>query len=75
MVIPLQGHSGYQLKHLLSKLNYILTISNHRLESAGLNALEELLFTMLGMSGEDSNACLVCKGDWINIWKTTLLKA
>ena len=30
-----------------------LTSSNHRLESAGLNALEELLFKMLGMVGED----------------------
>ena len=43
----------------------IITSSNHRLESAGLNALEELLFKMLGMSGEDSNECLVCKGNWI----------
>ena len=41
------------------------TGSNHRLESAGLNALEELLFKMLGMSGEDSNVCFVCKGNWI----------
>ena len=41
------------------------TSSNHRLESAGLNALEELLFKMLGMGIEDSNACLVCKGNWI----------
>ena len=41
------------------------TSSNHRLESAGLNALEGLLFKMLGMSGEDSNVCLVCKGNWI----------
>ena len=31
----------------------ITTSSNHRLESAGLNALEELLFKMLGMGGED----------------------
>ena len=31
----------------------IITSSNHRLESAGLNALEELLFKMLGMVGED----------------------
>ena len=29
------------------------TSSNHRLESAGLNALEELLFKMLGMVGDD----------------------
>ena len=29
------------------------TSSNHRLESAGLNALEKLLFKMLGMVGED----------------------
>ena len=29
------------------------TSSNHGLESAGLNALEELLFKMLGMVGED----------------------
>ena len=41
------------------------TSSNQRLEIAGLNALEELLFKMLGMSGEDSNVCLVCKGNWI----------
>ena len=41
------------------------TSSNHRLESTGLNILEELLFKMLGMSGEDSNVCLVCKGNWI----------
>ena len=36
------------------------TSSNHRLEAAGLNALEELLFKMLGMgSGRgDSNECL-----------------
>ena len=37
----------------------------HYRESAGLNALEELLFKMLGVSGEDSNVCLVCKGNWI----------
>ena len=43
----------------------LITSSNHRLESAGLNALEELLFKMLGMSGEDRNVCLVCKGNWI----------
>ena len=41
------------------------TSSNHRLESAGLNALEELLFKMLGMGREDSNAYLVCKRNWI----------
>jgi len=29
--------------------NLINTSSNHRLESAGLNALEELLFKMLGI--------------------------
>ena len=45
------------------------TSNNHRLESAGLNALEELLFKMLGMVGEDIVMRLVCKG------KTTLLKA
>ena len=39
------------------------TSSNHGLESAGLNALEELLFKMLGMGREDSNVCLVCKGN------------
>ena len=37
------------------------TSSNHRLESAGHNALEEVLFKMLGMGREDSNACLVYK--------------
>ena len=42
-----------------------MTSSNHRLESAGLNALEELLFKMLGMSGEDRKVCLVCKGNWL----------
>ena len=31
----------------------LVTSDNHRLESAGLNALEELLFKMLGMVGED----------------------
>ena len=36
------------------------TSSNHRLESAGLNALEELLFKMLGMGR------LVCKGNYIS---------
>ena len=43
------------------------TSSNHRLESAGLNALEELLFKMLGMGRlrEDSNAYLVYKRNWI----------
>ena len=47
-------------------MNIIInTSSNHRLESAGLNALEELLFKMLGMDREDSNVCLVCKGNWI----------
>ena len=35
------------------------TSSNHRLESAGLNALEELLFKVLGMGIEDSTARLV----------------
>ena len=41
------------------------TSSNHRLESAGLNALEELLFEILGMGVEGSDVCLVCKGNWI----------
>ena len=44
---------------------HYLTSSNHRLESAGLNALEDLLFKMLGMSRKDSNAYLVCKRNWI----------
>ena len=35
-----------------------MTSSNHRLENAGLNALVELLFKMLGMGGEDSNGYL-----------------
>ena len=30
-----------------------MTSNNRRLESAGLNAFEELLFKMLGMVGED----------------------
>ena len=37
------------------------TCSNHWLESAGLNALEEVLFKMLGIDREDRNACFVCK--------------
>ena len=37
------------------------TSSNHRLESAALNALEELLFKMLGMSGEDSRRAFSAK--------------
>ena len=44
------------------------TSSNHRLESAGLNALEELLFKMLGMGREDSNARFVCKGNSIHFF-------
>ena len=39
--------------HLPSTLSRSKTSSNHRLESAGLNALEDLLFKMLGMVGED----------------------
>ena len=55
-------------KWLLEKLEnmkdlLLITSSNHRLESAGLTALEELLFKMLGMGREDSDACLVCKGN------------
>ena len=49
-------------------LKYLYKISsNHRLESAGLNALEELWFKMLGMGRlrEDSNAYLACKRNWI----------
>ena len=30
-----------------------------------LNALEELLFKMLGMGREDGNAYLVCKRNWL----------
>ena len=42
----------------LSGLVRVMTSSNHRLENAGLNALVELLFKMLGMGGEDSNGYL-----------------
>ena len=48
---------------------YIFASSNHRLESGGLNALEELLLMMLGMDREDSNTCLVCKGNWIDYFR------
>ena len=51
-----------QRAYCLPHVNYENTSSNHRLESADLNALVELLFKMLGMGREDSNACLVCKG-------------
>ena len=42
----------------------IIASSNHRLESAGLNALQELLFKMLGMGGENSNGYL-----WKKAWQ------
>ena len=54
--------------YIASNIKYLYKTSrNHRLESACLNALEELLFKMLGMGrlGEDSNAYLVCKRNWI----------
>ena len=35
--------------YIVSKVYLCKTSSNHRLENAGLNALEELLFKMLGM--------------------------
>ena len=43
----------YNGKLVSSKKNHYFTSSNHRLESAGLNALEGLLFKMLRMVGED----------------------
>ena len=46
-------------RHCVEK--YDKTSGNHRLESAGLNALKELLFKKLGMGREDSNACLICE--------------
>ena len=57
----------YRNTDLLTSLlhNRLISSSNHRLESAGLNALEELLFKMLRVSGEDSIVCLVCKGNCI----------
>ena len=40
----------------------LLTSSNHRLESAGLNALEQLLFLKYWIGNrEDGNTCLVLK--------------
>ena len=50
------------LKLILKQETILITSSNHRLKSAGLNA-QELLFKMLGMGRKDSNACLVCKGN------------
>ena len=50
----------FQVFDIIIIIIIIITSSNHRLESAGLNALEGLLFKMLGMGGED-----VCKGNWI----------
>ena len=48
-------------RHRVISSIYLFTSSNHRLESAGMNALEELLFKILGMGREDSNAYLACK--------------
>ena len=49
------------MSQAVSPISYraAITSSNHRLESAGLNALEELLFKMLGMGREDRNACII----------------
>ena len=47
--------------YIVSKVYLCKTSSNHRLESAGLNALEELLLLGMGRLREYSNAYLVCK--------------
>ena len=49
--LTLSNNSHFRSKH--HKIS-----CNHRLESAGLNALEDLLFKMLGTGREDSNVCL-----------------
>ena len=52
---------------------FVLVVTTGRLESVGLNAFEELLFKMLGMGREDSNACLSAKE--IEYFKAHFLKA
>ena len=51
-------------KFMLFNYVYIVnlnTSSNHRLESAGLNALEQLFFKYWIGNREDGNTCLVLK--------------
>ena len=46
----------------VSRVFLYFTSSNHRLESAGLNALEQLLFLKYWFENrEDGNVCLVLK--------------
>ena len=61
--MSLARHAQAQRKHLSHRARSsvkIITSSNHRLESAGLNALEQLLFLKYWIGNrEDGNTCLV----------------
>ena len=60
---------------LLRKKKLVKTSSNHRLESADLNALEELLFKMLGKGREAKIVMCTLSAKEIGYGKTTLVKA